>query len=242
MSVETQIAENHRRVRERIEAACARSGRSSADVTLVAVTKYAQPDWVCALMALGVNDLGESRPQQLVQRADREHDAVRWHLIGHLQRNKARRVLPLTELIHSVDSLRLLAALDRLADDLKLQPRVLLEVNVSGEESKHGFVPEELTANWASVVSCRQVCVAGLMTMAPLTAGTEGTRPVFRGLRELRDRLLEHSPSTRTLPELSMGMSQDFEVAVEEGATLVRVGSELFTGLATTASPVPSDP
>ncbi len=233
MSLALQIAENYRRLRARMTAACVRVDRAVSDVKLVAVTKYARLEWVRALLTLGVHDLGESRPQQLVERVAAIAEPVRWHMIGPLQRNKARRVLPLVTLIHSVDRLRLLKTLDGLADDLEFRPRVLLEVNIAGEASKHGFSADELLADWQTVLGCRNVQVDGLMTMAPWTDQTEAARPVFRQLRELRDRLADLSPASVTLEELSMGMSRDFEIAIEEGATFVRIGSELFGGLET---------
>jgi PLP dependent protein len=229
-TIETRIAENYREVVQRIDAACRRSGRPTSDVTLVAVTKYARIEWVQALAELGVRDLGESRPQQLIERIPLVTRPVRWHLVGHLQRNKARRVLPLVELIHSVDTLRLLNHVDRLAEELGLRPRLLLEVNVSGEAAKDGFAPDELRREWHAVLGCRHVRIDGLMTMAPLADDAEEARPVFRRLRELRDELAARSPDL-PLRELSMGMSGDFEVAIEEGATFVRTGSRLFAGL-----------
>ena len=236
MPLETQLAANLDSIRQRMQAACGRAGRPAEAVTLVAVTKYARLDWVRALTAFGTLDLGESRPQQLAARAVELDGAIRWHLIGHLQRNKARRILPLVARIHSVDSLRLLTFLDNLAGELDLRPPVLLEVNVSGEESKNGFAPEDLLQQWPVVLACRQVRVDGLMTMAPLHDDPERSRPVFASLRRLRDRLQELSPPGRGLPELSMGMSGDFEVAIEEGATFIRLGSDLFEGLPTRSS------
>lgn len=221
------LAGNYEDVRRRIAAACGRAGRDPETVRLVAVTKYATVDAIRELVDLGHRDLGENRPQQLLERAallgGRD---VRWHLIGTLQRNKARKVLPVASLVHSADSARLLDALDRLAGELSLRPRVLLEVNVSGEESKHGFSPEDLRAGRPQVASFSHLDVAGLMTMAPYSDDPEAARPVFRGLRRLRDDLASVGPLP--LPELSMGMSGDFEVAVEEGATIVRVGAALF--------------
>ncbi|MEX0716015.1 MAG: YggS family pyridoxal phosphate-dependent enzyme [Planctomycetaceae bacterium] len=232
------IAENLDRIRDRIAAACARSGRPVSSVRLVAVTKYATLEQVRALFDLGVRDLGESRPQQLLERAAQLPPDVRWHLIGHLQRNKARRLLPVTDCIHSVDSFRLLEALERLAEETATAPRVLLQVNVAGEAAKHGFDPEELARGWLEAVrDCRHVRLEGLMTMAPYAEDPEAARPVFRALRELRDRLVSDrefgsDPVARyresTLPELSMGMTGDFEPAIEEGATLIRIGGALF--------------
>ena len=214
-------------MRRRIEAACARSGRDPAAVRLVAVTKYAPMEAVRELVALGHRDLGENRPQQLLERAGLLNGAeVTWHLIGHLQRNKARKVLPVASLIHSVDSVRLMEAIDRLAVELSLRPRVLLEVNVSGEGSKDGFEPGVLREAWGEITRMEHVELAGLMTMAPYSDDPETARPVFQSLRELRDELT--ATGALPLPELSMGMSGDFEVAIEEGATIVRMGSLLF--------------
>lgn len=220
------LAERYAAVRGRIAAACERAGRDPTSVRLVAVTKYASVEQIRELVALGHRDLGENRPQQLLDRAASIDADVRWHLIGTLQRNKARKVLPAASLIHSVDSVRLLETLDRLAEELSLRPRVLLEVNVSGEESKHGLSPEELRAAWPQVAAFPHLDIAGLMTMAPYSDDPESARPVFRELRRLREDLTAAGPLP--LPELSMGMSGDFEVAIEEGATIVRVGSALF--------------
>ncbi len=156
---------------------------------------------------------------------------VRWHLIGHLQRNKIERTLPLVSRIHSVDSLRLLGALETMAENLApVQPLpVLLEINVSREASKHGFAPEEVDGLAAAVAALKHVRVDGLMTMAAYEEDAERTRPTFAALRELRDRL--SATLRRPLPHLSMGMSNDFEVAVEEGATMVRLGTVLFEGI-----------
>jgi PLP dependent protein len=215
-------------VRRRVEAACERSGRSADSVRIVAVTKYAPLDAVRELVEVGHPLLGESRPQQLIERAGLLAPTARWHLIGHLQRNKVRAVLPVVELIHSVDSLRLLERISQIAEELKLTPRLLLQVNVSGEESKHGFAPEELRESWSRIASTPHVNLCGLMTMAPLTDETDHIRRTFRGLKSLRDELQAATPEL-PLEELSMGMSHDFEIAVEEGATLVRVGSVLFS-------------
>lgn len=220
------LADNYVAVRRRIAAACERAGRDPTSVRLVAVTKYATVEAIRELVALGHRDLGENRPQQLLERAASIDAEVRWHLIGTLQRNKARKVLPVASLVHSADSVRLLESLDRLAAELSLRPRVLLEVNVSGEQSKHGFVPEGLRAAWPQVAAFPHLDIAGLMTMAPYADDPETARPFFRELRRLRDELA--AAGRIPLPELSMGMSGDFEVAIEEGATIVRVGSALF--------------
>jgi pyridoxal phosphate enzyme (YggS family) len=223
--VEQHLRHNLDQVQHRITAACQRVGRNPADVTLVAVTKYANPDWIAPLVSLGVSDLGENRPQQLVERAAIVPHA-RWHLIGQLQRNKVRSTLPHTVLIHSVDSLRLLQRISDIAGELGHTVPVLLQVNVSGEASKQGFAPDDLRRDWPACQALPHVQINGLMTMAPLADNPEESRPTFRGLRELRDEFGPHAS-----PMLSMGMSHDMEVAIEEGATLVRIGSALFEGL-----------
>jgi pyridoxal phosphate enzyme (YggS family) len=226
------IAQNLERIRNDVEAACARAGRSPDSVQLVAVTKYAELDWVRDLVELGQTQLGESRPQQMCQRVNELPGGVNWHMIGHLQRNKVDMVLPAADLIHSVDSLRLLKKIETSAAALNNQQRVLLEVNVSGEESKDGFSPADLESNWAGMLDLPHVEIQGLMTMAPHSDDAESARPFFRQLRELRDTLAAKSAGRRPLPELSMGMSGDFEIAIEEGATLIRIGSRIFEGLA----------
>jgi hypothetical protein len=226
-----RLARNYESIQQRIAAAARRSGRSPDSVTLIAVTKYAGLDAVRELVRLGATQLGESRPQQLVERAALLDSRVQWHLIGHLQRNKARRLLPLVTLTHSVDTWRLLAALERLAQELAIQPRLLLEVNLTGEPTKSGFAKDELIAGWDAVCACRHVRVEGLMTMAADSPDPETARPTFAALRELRNHLVQISPPALRLPELSMGMTGDFEVAIEEGATLVRIGSALFEGV-----------
>ncbi len=225
------IESNLAGIRQRIGDACQRSGRHTDDVALIAVTKYAQPEWVRALIDLGHVRLGESRPQQLATRAGEMPDNVEWHLIGHLQRNKVDLVLPAVQLIHSADSVRLLKRISQRATSLERSARVLLEVNVSGEESKDGFTPAALREAWQEVRQLDFLDIQGLMTMAPRSDEPESARSFFVALRELREELAAQSHDGNMLPELSMGMSRDFQVAIEEGATLIRVGSSLFEGL-----------
>lgn len=214
--------------RQAVNAACKRSGRAPESVQLVAVTKYADWQWVEALAAVH-QVFGENRPQQLAERRALLPN-IQWHLIGQLQRNKVKLAVQNSAMIHSVDSDRLIQKIDSVGKELQQRPRVLLQINVSGEETKSGFEPTAIVENWTQVVtSCPHVDVVGLMTMAPATEDTALIRSVFRSLRQLRDDLL--SKHGVVLPELSMGMSGDFEIAIEEGATLVRIGSRLFDGL-----------
>ncbi len=217
--------------RGRIADAARRAGRSPDEVTLVAVTKRSPVETVRRLVGLGQVELGENYPQELWRKAEALADLAgpRWHLIGHLQTNKLRRTLPLVAMVHSVDSLKLLKAIDQEAGSLASPPKLCLQVNASGEASKHGWSPAELIADAEAIAGCRRVPIVGLMTMAAPGPDAESARPSFALLRATRDRL--RAATGLELPELSIGMSGDFEVAVEEGATLVRIGSALFDGV-----------
>ena len=221
------LAERLAEVDDRLHAACRRAGRVRSEVTLVAVTKSISTETASLLPGLGVYDLGESRPQELWHKASAV-TGVRWHLIGHLQRNKIERTLPLVERIHSVDSVRLLDALEEACRLTGRTLPALLEVNAGGEASKHGFAPEEVPGLTARVAELKHVRIDGLMAMAAYEEDAEKTRPTFAALRELRDRLAVELG--RALPQLSMGMSNDFDIAIEEGATMIRLGTVLFEG------------
>lgn len=227
-----RLADNLARVRETIAAAAARSGRSVDDVTLVAVTKYTTLPITQRLVELGCHDLGESRPQQLWERAAAmTNAAVRWHMIGHLQRNKAERTAAVASLIHSGDSVRLLEALEAAAQQVHRRAPVLIEVNISGDATKHGFQPGELSGLLDTFASYRSLDIRGLMGMASREGDRDEARREFARLRALRDELKQNSPPGLAWDELSMGMSGDYDVAIEEGATLVRIGSALFEGV-----------
>jgi pyridoxal phosphate enzyme (YggS family) len=218
-------------VEDRIRAACQGAGRQRQDVTLVAVTKTVSAEVAALLPEFGVLDLGESRPQELWHKASLLPTTVRWHQIGHLQRNKIERTLPLARLIHSVDSERLLTALEQDAVKRQQPIEILLEVNASREASKTGFAPEALAALLPQLGGMKHCRLVGLMTMAAAFDEPEKARPTFVELRNLRDQLREKLNPPHDLRELSMGMTNDFEVAIEEGATLVRVGTALFEGM-----------
>jgi PLP dependent protein len=223
------ITENVTEVRAKIAAAAARSGRRAEEVTLVAVSKYVGAEEIAELLAAGCYDLGESRPQTLWQKAAQFTDpALRWHLIGHLQTNKIDRTLPLTHLIHSLDRASLIQPLQQSAQKQALVVPVLLEVNISGDAAKHGFEPEALEPLLDKLAELPNLAVRGLMGMSGLESDPAQARREFASLREWRDRLQKNCPERIQLHELSMGMSGDYESAIEEGATIVRVGSALF--------------
>jgi hypothetical protein len=231
--VQSILKRNLDEVEERIVAACGRVGRRRDQITLVAITKYVNADTARALCQLGVTNLGESRPQELWKKAEAVPEA-RWHLVGHLQRNKVEQTLHATQFIHSIDSLRLLEALDLEATNQGRRIEALIEFNLSGDVTKHGFVKEQLGFALQAMQSLRSVVVRGLMTMAGWGTDNETARPVFKTLRELRDAMRQLVPPGHTVDDLSMGMTGDFEAAIEEGATLVRIGSALFRGLEAT--------
>ena len=218
-------------VRERIAAAAQRSGRTEQDVTLVAVTKYVDAATTRCLFEAGCRELGESRPQVLWEKGEALRDLdIRWHMIGHLQRNKVKRSMRYAGLIHSLDSQRLMNTVNQAAEE-GASVRGLLEVNVSGESAKHGFEPSELGAALEHAASLTNLKIDGLMCMAGLAGNLDDAKREFDSLRELRDRYQSFDAPNVNLSELSMGMSGDFEAAIESGATLVRVGSSLFEGI-----------
>ena len=254
-SIRRRLTENLKRIRERIEEACARAKRAADGVRVVAVTKYVELDVVRQLLELGVADIGESRAQQLNQRAGMLHELnerrgalvgrrepaayrPRWHMVGHLQRNKVKLVLPWAELIHSVDSLRLAEDLHEQATNVGRVVDVLLQVNTTGEKSKFGVavgaVPHLLEhfEGWTGIRLC------GLMTMGPLGGTPFEIRLGFERLRDVFEDLRGERRVGEAFKELSMGMSEDFETAIESGATMVRIGSALFDGLMSQPSAV----
>lgn len=221
MTVHERLAE----VIERIAAAATRCGRDPAQVRLIAVSKGFPVDAVVEAYSAGATDLGENRAQELREKALAVTVPVQWHFIGHLQTNKARHVVGTARLIHSVDRFGLAEELARRARSQRVGQEVLVEVNISGEASKHGVEPARALSLAEEIDALDGLEVRGLMTMAPLADNPEASRPVFRELRDLGERLRQVLPDAN---QLSMGMSRDFEVAIEEGATLVRVGEAIF--------------
>lgn len=226
MPVES-IAERWIQVCERVASAAKLSGRQSSDITIIGVSKYADIEQTRQLYEAGCRNFGESRPQSLWEKSDALSElAIRWHMIGHLQRNKSRRTLPLIHCIHSVDSIRLSKQLEIDANELEKEIRVLLEVNVSGDANKTGMLPDQLSEIATSIVQLPHLKVIGLMGMAGL--GNSEPKSDFAAIRQLRDQLQIELGSEVPLSELSMGMSGDFETAIAEGSTMVRIGSMLF--------------
>ena len=220
------IAQNLERVREQIAQAAGKAGRSADDVDLVAISKTHDAERVREAIEAGQTLFGESRVQEARVKIPELPSNLRWHFVGHLQRNKIRHALPLFELIHSVHSLVLAQDINRIAEEEGLHPRVLIEVNVAGEGSKFGFTPEKLRAEIESLLALPRLSILGLMCIPPIAEEAEASRKYFISLRGQRDQL--QSEFHVDLAQLSMGMTQDYAVAVEEGATLVRVGTAIF--------------
>ena len=226
----TDIAERYKQIRSRKDAAAIRSGRDPEEVVLMAVTKTHTPEEINQAIAAGATDAGENRVQELVEKYDKV-DPVRWHLIGHLQTNKVRNIIDKVVMIHSVDSIRLAREINKRAGAAGLVMDILIEINSGMEETKSGIAAEELEELVRDITSeCSNVRIRGIMCIPPIAVDPEDARPYFREARELFEKMKTWDlPSDRFCPDtLSMGMSGDFEVAIEEGATIVRVGSSIF--------------
>lgn len=239
----SKISEKLKRINDTISAACARAGRDPNEIRLVVVTKSATLEAVKEVLQLGVTDLGENRVQQLKKVAAQVEEflqgsdgnpamlkAIRWHMIGHLQRNKVRQVLPTATLIHSVDTLRLAEEINTAAAKLNQRPKVLLQVNTSDEPQKYGVPVGAATHLAEQIETLPNIQFAGLMTMAPLTHNKDIVRSCFVRARELFIEMCGEKIVGPEFTELSMGMSSDYEIAVEEGATILRIGSAIFAG------------
>lgn len=224
----TDVAANWRRVRDRVADAAVRAGREAQAVRIVAVAKTKPVELIARAIAAGVTDVGENYVQEAAEKVQHITAPVRWHMIGHLQRNKAGRAVELFDLIHTLDSIPLAEALARHGARRGLPVRVLVEVNIGGEASKSGVVPGAAQELVARLALQQWIEIDGLMAVPPAGPSAEAARPYFRALRELRDRLQARAPANAPLRELSMGMSDDFTVAIEEGATMVRIGRAIF--------------
>ena len=221
-----EIGQNLERIRSQIADAAKKSGRSLDDIELVAISKTHEAEKVRVALDAGQEVFGESRVQEARAKIPLLPSSAHWHFVGRLQKNKIRHALPLFELFHSVDSIELAREMNRIAAEEGLHPRVLLEVNVGGEGSKIGFAPDSLRAEMETLLELPRLSIEGLMTLPPLSPEAEASRKYFSALRDLRDEIGKKFRAV--LPQLSMGMSGDFAVAIEEGATLVRVGTAIF--------------
>ena len=225
------VADRLTGVRERISAAARSAGRDPASIRLVAVSKTFPINLIREAYAAGQREFGENRVQEALQKIAGSTDLeIRWHLLGHLQTNKARKAGPAFATIQSVDSLELLQKLDRAAEEAGTKPELLIQVDLAGEATKYGAPPREVPRLFDAAAACRAASIAGLMTLPPVPDTPEDARPWFRTLRDLRDGWLASGVPAAMLRELSMGMSGDFEVAIHEGATMVRVGTAIFGG------------
>ncbi|MDH4069113.1 MAG: YggS family pyridoxal phosphate-dependent enzyme [Ignavibacteria bacterium] len=223
------IADSVGKIRERIDLACRRAGRDPSEVRLLAVSKTFPAESVREVVSSGICDIGENYVQELrVKREQLADDRIRWHFIGHLQTNKVKYVADWVHLIHAVDSARLAAEIDKHAARAGRKIDLLVEVNSTGEESKYGVPPGETEALVKELARFDNIRVCGLMTMSLFDPDPEVSRPVYRGLRQIRDNLAGLRQENLKLKHLSMGMTGDFEVAIEEGATIVRIGTALF--------------
>jgi len=223
------VTENVIRVKELIAQAALRSGRSPEEVKLVAVSKKIPLEKIIPAIEAGIEILGENYVQEAQEKFNQIGSRVRWHMVGHLQRNKAKHAINIFDMIHSVDSWELAQELNRRAANLNKTLEILIQVNLSGEATKKGLLDKEKTYHLAEQINqLPNLCLKGLMTMPPYFPDPEEVRPYFKELRELRDKMEEQSQGRLQLKELSMGMSHDFQVAIEEGATLVRIGTAIF--------------
>jgi len=217
------------RVHDAIERAALRSGRKPEDITLIAVSKTIGPAVIQQGVDAGITNLGENRVQEAAEKVERvTGPALRWHLIGHLQSNKVRYAVRMFDVIHTVDSVDLSSRLDRIAGEMGRTPTVLVQVKLGDEPAKSGADPRSLPAILEALDSAANLRLRGLMVIPPLSESSESTRGYFKRLREIRDGLNQGRPGDRQLADLSMGMSGDFEIAIEEGATMVRVGTAIF--------------
>ena len=223
-----ELAQNYKTVKENVTKACEQAGRSEQEVTLLAVSKTKPVDMLMDVYRAGARDFGENKVQELVDKIPQMPSDVRWHMIGHLQTNKVRQIVGKTCLIHSVDSLHLAETIHKESVKKGIVTQILLEVNVAEEESKFGFHAEEVENALKQIQELSGVCVRGLMTIAPFVDNSEDNRPVFQKLNKLYVDMKSKNIDNGTMNILSMGMTGDFEVAVEEGATMVRVGTGIF--------------
>ncbi len=224
----TELAANLAQVEANICKACEKAGRRRDEVTLIAVSKTKPSDMISAIYDEGVRDFGENKVQEILEKKPALADDIRWHMIGHLQRNKVKQVIDKTCLIHSVDSLRLAEQIEADASKHNIIIPILIEVNVAEEESKYGFRPDEVMSAIEAIAAFPHISIKGLMTIAPNVENPEENRPIFRKLKQLSVDIINKNIDNISMEILSMGMTNDYEVAIEEGSTMIRVGTGIF--------------
>ena len=225
----SEVSENLKKVEERIAAACARAGRDRSEVTLIAVSKTKPIEMIREAMGEGIRVFGENKVQELVTKHDElASENLDWHMIGHLQRNKVNKLPGRVKMIHSVDSLRLAEEIDRQYEKADIVADILIEVNMAGEETKFGLAPQDVEPLLLKIANFNHICPRGLMTIAPFVEDPEENRKIFANLRKLLIDIQAKNYDNINMTELSMGMTGDYEVAIEEGATFVRVGTGIF--------------
>lgn len=222
-----RLVENFQALKSRINDVCRQVGRDPEEVSLVVASKYATPEQLKALIPYGLNDIGENRVADLIIKKNAVDENIRWHFIGHLQKNKTKKVVGNAWLIHSLDSVELAAEVDRRAGEMGKVQDALLQVNISKEESKFGFGEEEVMEALPQVAGLKNVNITGLMTIAPFIKDYEIIRQIFKRLRAIKEEL--NIMGFSNIKHLSMGMSNDYEIAIEEGATMIRIGSAIFS-------------
>lgn len=222
------LSENLRKVQENIAAAAQKAGRNPADITLIAVSKTKPAEMVKEVYDCGIREFGENKVQEILAKTEVLPNDILWHMIGHLQRNKVKAVIGKACLIHSVDSIRLAEEISKQAVNANITVSILLEVNVAGEDTKYGFTTDDLEASFEQIAKLPNICIRGLMTSAPFVADPEDNRVYFRQLKQLCVDLKSKNIDNTSMDILSMGMTNDYEIAIEEGATCVRVGTAIF--------------
>jgi pyridoxal phosphate enzyme (YggS family) len=227
MNETDKIKNNLEKIKLNIENTCRRTGRDANSVKLLIVSKYAEVDQIKYLHGLGLREFGENRAENLIMKSEEMKNDVIWHFIGHLQTNKIKKVVPIADLIHSIDSIKTIAAIDSYCKNINKVQKVLVEINLSGENTKYGLMINDVNNFFKDALKYNNVEIKGLMTMAPFTDDSETVRKVFKNLRLIKEEL-EAKDSFLNLKELSMGMSNDYITAIEEGSTIIRIGSAVF--------------
>jgi PLP dependent protein len=222
------IDQNYKIIKQKIDSACKKAGRDFSEIILVAVTKTIKPEIIGQAYSLGLKDFGENKVQELLTKVEDTPKDINWHFIGHLQRNKVKHIRSFVQMVHSVDSLSLAVEIDKNAKEVARKIPILIQINTSNEESKYGIEPENAVDLVKNIAGLSNIKVMGLMTIGNLVDEPEKARPCFRLLKEIKEKIIKLNIENVEMKHLSMGMTNDFEVAIEEGATIIRIGTALF--------------